>query len=68
MPDNWQIEKEWCITLNTQEEFTVPNNLQIEPSKTPDRLPRQLPRRLYLQGALSAPTDEAYQKQIESQK
>ena len=68
MPDNWQIEKGWCITLNKQEEFTVPDDLQIEPAKTPDQLPRQLARLLYLQGALSAPTEEAYQEQIESQK
>ena len=61
-------EKGWCITLNKQEEFTVPDDLQIEPAKTPDQLPRQLARLLYLQGALSAPTEEAYQEQIESQK
>ena len=61
-------EKGWCITLNEQEEFTVSDDLQVEPSKTPDQLSRQLARLLYLQGVLSAPTEEAYQEQIDSQK
>lgn len=59
--------KGWCITLNPKEGFTVPNDLPIELSKTPDQLPRQLARLLYLQGALPAPTEEMYQEQIKSQ-
>lgn len=51
-----------------KEEFTVLDDLQIESSKTPDQLPRQLARLLYLQGALPAPTEEVYQEQVESQK